>query len=351
MRATLPLLLSLIVAACGGPAVTPAEPAVARPSAPPAAPTPAPTAPPTSTAEPTLTATESPVATPAPTVEPTATPAPAVALAPAPTQSRTQAPTAVPTARPTLAAPSAANVPVLAADAAGLAGQLMASERAIRDPLITREALLWNGHLQQLVYRKLVDTPDLRAPVLALVAADVRSAADANLAAGAELRSMSSRLASTLPRWRIVDPAPIEQLMGYYKAAEAEFGVHWSYLASIHLIETRMGRIRGVSTAGAQGPMQFIPTTWAAYGEGDINSDKDAIRAAARYLKASGYDTNLDRAIWRYNNSYKYVRAVKHYADVMRADPSAYRGYHQWQVYYLTSFGDILLPVGFVNGS
>ena len=162
---------------------------------------------------------------------------------------------------------------------------------------------------------------------------------------------MHSRLASVLPKWRIVDPAPIDELVGYYKAAEAEFGVHWSYLASINLIETRMGRIRGVSTANAQGPMQFIPSTWAAYGEGDINSDKDSIRAAARYLKASGYDTNLDLAIWRYNHSYKYVAAVKHYARVMQIDPNAYRGYHQWQVYYLASFGDILLPVGYVNGS
>lgn len=287
------------------------------------------------------------MATPAPTAEPTATLAPAVALAPAPTQ----APTPVPTARPTLAAPSATNVPVLAADAAGLADQLITSERLVRDPGITGEALLWNGHLQQLVYRKLVDVPALRDPVFALIPADLRSAADLNLAAGAELRSMHPTLKSTLPLWRIVDPAPVDELMSYYKAAEAEFGVHWSYLASINLIETRMGRIRGVSSAGALGPMQFMPATWAAYGEGDVHSDKDAIRAAARYLKASGAPGDMVKAIWHYNHSYKYVRAVMHYADVMRADPNAYRGYHQWQVYYLTSFGDILLPVGWVNGS
>jgi hypothetical protein len=345
----------MIAAACGGPAVTPVEPAVARQ---PAAATPAAAATasvPSPTDKPTLAPTESPVPTPVPTPEPTATPAPAIALAPAPTQPPTQAPTPVstpvPTPRPTLAAPPASGVPVLAADAAGLASQLIASERAVRDPAISGESLLWNGHLQQLVYRKLVDVPALRDPVFALIPADLRYAADFNLAAGAELRSMHSLLKSTLPLWRIVDPAPMDELLGYYKAAEAEFGVHWSYLASIHLIETRMGRIRGLSSAGAQGPMQFIPSTWAAYGEGDINSNKDAIRAAARYLKASGYATNLDLAIWRYNHSYKYVRAVKHYAQVMQLDPNAYRGYHQWQVYYLTSYGDILLPVGYVNGS
>src|SRR5688572_2596104 len=339
------------MAACAGPAVTPDEPAVARPSASQPDPTQAPTAAPSPTAEPTVTPSETPAATPSPTAEPTATLAPAVALAPAPTQTRTQAPTPVPTARPTLAAPSATNVPVLAGDAAGLAGQLISSERLIRDPGITGEALLWNGHLQQLVYRKLVDVPALRDPVFALIPGDLRSAADANLAAGAELRSMHSRLSSTLPLWRIVDPAPVDELMGYYKAAEAEFGVHWSYLASINLIETRMGRIRGVSSAGALGPMQFMPATWAAYGGGDVHSDKDAIGAAARYLKASGAPGDMVKAIWHYNHSYKYVRAVMHYADVMRADPNAYRGYHQWQVYYLTSFGDILLAVGWVNGS
>jgi soluble lytic murein transglycosylase-like protein len=245
--------------------------------------------------------------------------------------------------------PGGANVPVTASDAAGLVEQLIATERAVRDPNVTGATLLWNGHLQQLVYRKLVDTPALQQPVFALIPADVRAAADFNFAAGAELRSMISRPRSTLPEWRIVEPAPIAELMSYYKAAEAEFGVHWTYLASIHLIETRMGRIRGLSSAGAQGPMQFIPSTWAVYGEGDINSNKDSIRAAARYLKASGYATNLDLAIWRYNHSYKYVRAVKAYAKVMQADPDAYRGYHQWQVYYLTSYGDVLLPVGFIK--
>jgi len=147
--------------------------------------------------------------------------------------------------------------------------------------------------------------------------------------------------------WRIVDPAPLDDLARFYRDAETEFGVPWSYLASIHLVETRMGRIRGTSVAGAQGPMQFMPGTWAAYGEGDVNSDRDAIRAAARYLKANGAPANMPNALFRYNNSQRYVRAVTAYAEVMRAEPDAYRGYYGWQVYYLTTKGDILLPVGY----
>ena len=77
-------------------------------------------------------------------------------------------------------------------------------------------------------------------------------------------------------------------LLDAYRAAEAEFGIPWKYLAAINLVETGIGRIRGTSIAGAQGPMQFMPATWEAYGGGgDINDTHDAIRGAARYLAAN----------------------------------------------------------------
>jgi membrane-bound lytic murein transglycosylase B len=150
-----------------------------------------------------------------------------------------------------------------------------------------------------------------------------------------------------LPSWRIVEPAPADELLAHYRAAEAEFGVPWNYLAAIHLVETAMGRIRGTSSAGAQGPMQFIPTTWAAYGQGDINDTGDSIRAAARYLRASGAPRDMDTAVFRYNPSQRYVRAVTAYAGIMAARPEAYRAYYHWQVYYLTRTGDVHLPVGY----
>jgi len=113
------------------------------------------------------------------------------------------------------------------------------------------------------------------------------------------------------PDWHIVSPLPVEVLRSYYAEAEAATGIPWAYFASIHLVETRLGRIRGTSTAGAQGPMQFIPETWARYGQGDINDNHDAILAAGRLLQANGAPGDISRALFRYNNSERYVDAVQ----------------------------------------
>ena len=237
--------------------------------------------------------------------------------------------------------------PVAASDPDALASQIVVAERAVRDHTVVGADLAWFGHLQQLTYRRLAARPEWRDAVLAALPTDIRAAATANADATADLRATVVPGSNLPTTWRIVEPAPRDDLSRYYRDAETEFGIPWSYLASIHLVETRMGRIRGTSVAGAQGPMQFMPATWARYGDGDINSDRDAIRAAARYLKANGAPENMAGALFRYNQSQRYVRAVTAYAEVMRADPDAYRGYYGWQVYYLTTSGDVLLPVGY----
>jgi hypothetical protein len=253
----------------------------------------------------------------------------------------TPTPSEQPTATPREEPPAVATEPV------AIAAQIVLAERAVRDRSVTGAELAWTGHLQQRIYRAIAARPDLRDAFLAAVPADIRATVTANLDATADLRATVVPGPDLPAAWRIVDPAPLDDLAHFYREAEVEFGVPWSYLASIHLVETRMGRIRGTSVAGAQGPMQFMPGTWAAYGEGDVNSDRDAIRAAARYLKANGAPADMPNALFRYNNSQRYVRAVTAYAEVMRAEPDAYRGYYHWQVYYLTTKGDILLPVGF----
>ncbi len=88
-------------------------------------------------------------------------------------------------------------------------------------------------------------------------------------------------------------------------------------LAGINLIETAFGTNLNVSSAGAQGWMQFMPETWAAYGV-DANGDgvadpynpEDAIHAAANYLRASGMPADTYGAIFAYNHADWYVADV-----------------------------------------
>src|SRR5690606_16263888 len=95
----------------------------------------------------------------------------------------------------------------------------------------------------------------------------------------------------------------------------------------------------------------FLPSTWEAYGlGGDIHDTRDAILGAANYLKANGGASgNLANALYRYNPTEKYVRAVTRYAERMVADPLAYRGYWGWQVYYWSTLGDVWLREGWRN--
>jgi membrane-bound lytic murein transglycosylase B len=256
-----------------------------------------------------------------------------------------------PTLRPSgPAVPAALEAgPVRPASPAEAAAQIAAAERAIADPDTAPGLLSVAGKVQQVAYRELGSRPGWDRRVRSAMPARLHELVAANVASRRAFRSMHDELARTLPEWRIVRPAPARELLRYYRAAEREFGVGWEYLAAINLVETGMGRIRGTSVAGAQGPMQFIPSTWAQYGEGDINSPRDAIRAAARYLAANGFTRpgGIDGALWRYNNHTAYVRGVRLLAEVMERRPRAFLGYYHWDVYYLTTEGDVLLPVGY----
>ena len=237
--------------------------------------------------------------------------------------------------------------PVAASDPAGLAAQIAAAEALVRDPATPPAVLERAGHEQQVAYRAVAAKPEWVDDVVARVPASLKETARANITAGVELRALT-KPGTALPPWRIVTPAPTDELLGYYKDAERQIGVPWQYLAAIHLVETRMGRIRGTSTAGAQGPMQFLPSTWEQYGAGgDINSNRDAMLAAARLLKRNGAPGNMANALFNYNRSQRYVRAVTAYAEQMKADERAYYGYYHWQVYYRLPDGDRLLPVGY----
>lgn len=175
---------------------------------------------------------------------------------------------------------------------------------------------------------------------------DARSAAKAALQA-TEALSRIVPAEHGFPKWRIVAPPSPRRLLGYFHGAGAAYQIPWQYLAAIELVETRMGRIHGLSPAGAKGPMQFEPATWAVYGRGSINSQHDSIMAAARFLAANGGARRISSALLHYNPSQSYVTAVKSYAREMRRDPRAFFGYYGWQVLYRTRKGTFLLPVGY----
>jgi hypothetical protein len=239
--------------------------------------------------------------------------------------------------------------PRLASDPVQLADDLVADEMAIRDPSTPQPALVAAARRQQAAYRAIGRHPEWDAIVVPRIPAALMETYSRNIDARRQLSAMTPPK-DTVPPWRIQPPAPADDLLAFYREAEAASGVGWNYLAAINLIETRFGSIVGDSTAGAQGPMQFLPATFAGYGEGgDIHAPRDSILAAGRYLAANGFAGDPNHAIYRYNHADQYVRAVNDFAAVLAADPAAFAGYYNWDVYYTTTAGDVLLPIGYAE--
>jgi hypothetical protein len=107
-----------------------------------------------------------------------------------------------------------------------------------------------------------------------------------------------------------------------FKASAARYcpGLSWTVLAAIGQIESGDGANPGPSSAGALGPMQFLPSTWQVYGisafgqtgSPDIMNAYDAVPSAARLLCANGGSTaaGLRGAIFAYNHATWYVNEV-----------------------------------------
>jgi membrane-bound lytic murein transglycosylase B len=147
-----------------------------------------------------------------------------------------------------------------------------------------------------------------------------------------------------LSAFRTGPAAPAAQLRSYYDEAQRRFHVAWSVLAAVNFVESAFDKLRNASTAGAQGPMQFIPSTWRAYGlGGNVHDPHDAILGAANYLHANGAPGDYYSALYHYNPSRLYVDAVLRYASWIRADPRAYLVLHSRQVFVRTPRGLVRL--------
>jgi soluble lytic murein transglycosylase-like protein len=122
-------------------------------------------------------------------------------------------------------------------------------------------------------------------------------------------------------------------LLPIFQAAGTAYGVPWQVLAAINEVETDYGRDLSLSSAGAEGWMQFLPASWETYGV-DANGDgykdpynpADAIFAAARYLRAAGAARDLRGAIFSYNHSQAYVESVMLRAKLLGGTPSELLG-------------------------
>jgi membrane-bound lytic murein transglycosylase B len=257
-----------------------------------------------------------------------------------------------PSAKPSAALPAAdASIPT---DAARLADTLERTSAALRgavDDWRDRDGakgeppqpvVLLALH-QQRIYRVLARRPDLARRTIARLPGPLAGEARDNVGATRDLFSLANPVKSA-KKFRTQRPLPAATLRDYMRQAERRFKVSWTVLAAVMHVETKFGRVKSPSSAGAQGPMQFLPATWKAYGlGGDIQDPRDAVLGAANYLRESGAPGNYARALHAYNPDRRYVDAVQRHARQIKRDSRAYYAYYNWQVFVLTTKGDVRL--------
>ena len=253
-------------------------------------------------------------------------------------------PPARPSQEPAAALP-APNAP-LPSSARDLAAGLVAADDGLRKGISTwtakgapasaelPEDVALYGLRQQRILRHLSRHRSLGEKVLARVPSPRRPGFASILKAMRDLRTLNGVPPRKRPAIRPGRAAPPSDLLRWYRTAQRRFRVGVHVLAAVNFVETAFNKLRNNSTAGAQGPMQFIPSTWAAYGlGGDIRDPHDAILGAANYLHANGAPGDYARALYRYNPSPLYVDAVLRYARLISRERRWFYALYSWQVF------------------
>ncbi len=200
---------------------------------------------------------------------------------------------------------------------AELAAQLVRADAALHAHVTVGAALA-----EQRLVLRFSDHRALAGEVIRLLPARLARDVTDDVLAHRELARLTP--AQPLSAFRVGPAAAAAKLRAYYAEGQRRSGIRWQVLAAVNYVESDFGRLRESSTAGALGPMQFLPSTWAAYGRGSVHDPHQAILGAARFLHAAGGTVDERAALHRYNPSWAYVDAIERYAGRIRRDPKAF---------------------------
>jgi len=209
--------------------------------------------------------------------------------------------------------------------AAALAAADLALQRGItqwRGVGAAPAALVQAAVTEQRIELRMARDPRLAGGVLAKLPAGLARDVSDDVVARRDLLRLAPH-GKKGPPVRLGHALPVAQLRAFYAEGQRRSGVAWQVLAAVNYVESDFGRLREASVDGAQGPMQFMPSTWLTYGKGDVRDPQAAILAAARFLHAAGAPADEAAALYHYNPSSLYVDAVERYAGRIRRDPAA----------------------------
>jgi peptidoglycan hydrolase CwlO-like protein len=203
-------------------------------------------------------------------------------------------------------------------------------KEALREKsLRARELRSREAELKEYVARISSDKERMAARLLGLQEAERARALEQRAATGVGETSRAAEL-SVSRREKFAEPVEPLSKKGYmrlYRAAAREygFGKDWYVLAAVGMVESNHGENMGTSSAGTMGPMQFLPSTWETAGvdgngdgEANIMDPRDAIPAAAGYLRSGGAPRDWYRALFTYNHADWYVLKVLGVAEGYR---------------------------------